>query len=82
MPNLVWQWGRRTVRPYVTGGAGLIHSKFSGFGRGLSANEYFVSAGFGTKIYLDDKWFLSPEVRVGWEAHIRFSVGLGYTWRP
>jgi hypothetical protein len=78
MPNVVWQWGTARVRPYVTGGVGLMHSNFGGF----SSNEGFVSVGFGTKVYLDERWFVAPEARIGWEPNVRFSVGLGYTWRP
>jgi hypothetical protein len=81
MPNFVWQWGRGRVRPYLTGGIGLIHSKWP-FANGFSTNEALVSGGFGTKVYVDDRWFLAPEIRIGWEPHVRFSVGLGYTWRP
>ena len=81
MPNLVWQWGRRRVRPYVTGGVGLIHSKWTS-GSDFTTNTTFVSGGFGTKVYLDDRWFVAPEVRIGWEFHVRFSASLGYTWRP
>jgi hypothetical protein len=79
MPNLFWQWGRGRVRPYMTGGAGLIYSKWS---RRFSTSEWMVSGGFGTRVYVDDRWFVAPEVRVGWEPHLRFSVGIGYTWRP
>ena len=77
IPNLVWQWGRGTVRPYVTGGIGFMYSRGN---FGFSGNSSFVSGGFGAKVYLNDRWFLAPEARIGWEPHIRFSVGTGYTW--
>jgi hypothetical protein len=78
MPNLVWQWGRGRVRPYVIGGLGLIRSDTSGF----SDTAGFISVGLGTKVYMNDRWFIAPEARLGWEPHARLSVGVGYTWRP
>lgn len=41
------------------------------------SNEVFLQIGGGAKIYLNDTWFVSPEARIGWEPHLRLSVGLG-----
>ena len=44
-------------------------------------NEIFLQTGGGAKIYLNDTWFVSPEARIGWEPHIRLTIGVGYTFR-
>jgi hypothetical protein len=68
--------GSRVV-PYVVGGPGVMHTSESLF----STTEWFVSGGGGVKIFLADRWYVAPEFRVGWEPHVRFSVGVGYVWR-
>jgi hypothetical protein len=80
-PNLVWDFGGRRMAPYVTGGIGVIRSSDSGFLRSFSNTDAVVSAGGGAKVYLNDGWFVAPEARIGFEAHVRLSVGVGYTWR-
>lgn len=81
LPSVNWDFRTGRVVPYVTGGAGLLHSvnrnEFSSF----SSTEGFLSAGFGVRIYLNDGWFVAPEARVGTDFHGRASVGLGYSYR-
>ena len=80
MPNVVWDFGGERVVPYVTGGIGLLRTSDGGFIGGFSHTEGTISVGIGTKIYLNDRWFVAPEARLGFEAHVRASVGVGYTW--
>ena len=68
--------GARVV-PYVIGGLGMLWHRSSGAFGTFSANHGFASSGFGTKVYVNDRWFVSPEFRIGWEAHVRFTVSVG-----
>jgi hypothetical protein len=81
MPNVVYDFGGSRVVPYVTGGVGLLRTTDSGFARPFTHNEAAVTGGGGVKLYLTDRWFVAPEARIGFEAHIRLSAGIGYTWR-
>ena len=81
MPNFVWDFGGRRVVPYVTGGIGVMRSSDSGFGRSFSNTDAVVSGGLGAKFYVNRNWFIAPEARLGFEAHVRLSAGVGYTWR-
>ena len=76
--NANWDFGTGRVTPYVSGGIGFVRSRFSTF----FSNEGFLQIGGGAKIYLSDKWFVSPEARIGWEPHARLSIGIGYKLRP
>lgn len=86
LPNVAWDFRSGRIRPYVTGGAGLLRfvQRFPGAPPGsipgFSVSQWHISAGFGTKIYVQRGWFVAPEFRVGWEPHARFSVGVGYTF--
>lgn len=81
-PAVVWDFGGRRVVPYVLAAGGVIRSSFNFGGPAFSTTEGFFSGGGGVKVYLDDRWFVAPEARIGWEPHIRLSIGLGYSWRP
>ena len=80
MPNFVYDFGGSRVVPYVTGGVGLMWTKDRGLFRSTNT-EVAASGGVGVKFYLNDRWFVAPEARIGWEPHIRISAGIGYTWR-
>ena len=77
-PMVVYEWGRGKVRPYVTGGVGLLRADYSGYG----GNEGYLTGGLGVKVYLNERWFFTPDWRFGISPHMRFSAGVGYTWRP
>jgi hypothetical protein len=78
--NLGWDFRTGRVVPYVSGGLGWMRSSF-GISPKFSSNEGFIQLGGGLKIYVTDAWFVAPDVRVGWEPHVRVSVGIGYTFR-
>jgi hypothetical protein len=78
LPNINADLGRGRVVPYVSIGLGVARSRYSRF----TDTEAFLSGGGGVKVYLDDRWFIAPEFRIGWEPHARFSVGIGRSWRP
>ena len=78
--NLGWDFRTGRIVPYVSGGLGWMRSRF-GISPTFSSNEGFIQLGGGVKIYVTDAWFVAPDVRVGWEPHVRVSVGIGYTFR-
>ena len=59
--------------PYLIVGAGLIRYRMDRF----SYNEWFVSGGLGTRIYFKPNWYVAPELRIGWEPHIRLTGSMG-----
>jgi hypothetical protein len=58
-----------------------MRSRFGMFAPTFFSNEGFLQIGGGAKIYLNEAWFISPEARIGWEPHLRVSIGVGYTFR-
>jgi hypothetical protein len=68
--------GSRVV-PYVIAGPGLIHTRDLFF----STTEFYVTGGGGVKLFVTDRLYVAPDFRIGWEPHMRFSVGLGYVLR-
>ena len=79
--NANWDFRTGRVTPYVSGGIGFMRSRFRMFTPTFFSNEVFLQIGGGAKIYLNDTWFVSPEARIGWEPHVRLSIGVGYTFR-
>ena len=71
--------GIRRVSPYVVAGGGLMRhqSEFIEF----VAHEAAVTGGIGVRIALDERWYIAPEARLGWEPHTRLSANVGYTFR-
>ena len=79
---------RERVVPYVIGGVGLLHHR-GRFNRltptgivqdTVSSNSWTANGGAGVKIYLTDRLFIAPDVRVGWEPVLRGTVSIGYTF--
>lgn len=78
------------IVPYVIAGIGVINnrSRFSGqdFDTGAprefdtSFTSWTASAGGGVKIFLTDRFFISPEVRVGREPSVRGTINVGYVF--
>ena len=76
--------------PYVIGGVGVLHNKGRVFGNDFVTREPFVreisfttwtaSAGGGLKIFLTDRLFLSPELRLGREPTARATINVGYVF--
>lgn len=70
--------GRRVrVMPYLVA-AGGYQRMTNQVGTGpFTSSEGSVSGGFGARIHLDDRWFVAPEFRMGWELHFRYGATLG-----
>jgi hypothetical protein len=76
--------------PYGIAGAGVLHNKGRVFGsdfetgapfvREISFTTWTVSAGGGVKIFLTNRLFVSPELRLGREPTVRASISVGYVF--
>jgi len=75
---------------YGIGGAGVLHNKGRVFGsdfetgvpfvREIKFTTWTVSAGAGLKIFLTDRLFVSPELRLGREPTVRATINVGYVF--
>ena len=80
----------KRVVPYVIGGAGVLHNRGRVFGsdfvtrvpfvREIKFTTWTVSAGGGLKIYLTNRLFVSPELRLGREPTVRATINVGYVF--
>jgi hypothetical protein len=70
----------RAASPYFVADGGLMVSRLT-FVRASDFwfREGAVSFGGGVRINLTPRVFVAPEVRLGWEPHIRFTATVG--WR-
>ena len=76
--------------PYGIAGAGVLHNKGRVFGSDFVTGAPFVreiefttwtaSAGGGLKIFLTDRLFVSPELRLGREPTFRATINVGYVF--
>jgi len=77
--------------PYVITGIGVEHHRdqftyndfFNGnvlVTRKVSSNTVSINAGVGAKLFLTDRLFVAPDVRVGYEPTFRATVSVGYVF--
>jgi len=81
---------RKRFVPYVIGGAGVLHNRGRVFRSDFATGAPFVreikfttwtaSAGGGLKIFLTDRLFVSPELRLGREPTVRATINVGYVF--
>jgi len=81
---------RKRLVPYVIGGAGVLHNRGRVFGsdfvtgapfvREISFTTWTASAGGGVKIFLTNRLFVSPELRLGREPTFRATINVGYVF--
>ena len=70
----------RSVSPYFVADGGLmLHRDSFAFSSAYWSNEGAVSFGGGARVDVTPRMFIAPEVRIGWEPHVRVSVNVG--WR-
>jgi hypothetical protein len=83
LPNLNFDFRRppARVRPFVVFGVGLtwVRNRFGTFRS--SHTGWHGSGGGGVKVFLNRRWFVAPDFRIGVEPHSRFTVGIGYEFR-
>lgn len=65
------------VTPYWIVGAGILHHR----GAFFSGTTLTGGAGIGVRVFVSERWFVAPEVRLGWEPFMRATVSLGYVLR-
>ena len=70
----------RQVRPYIIGGAGLLHHRDEFNFRKFTDNEWTVNGGFGVKMFLTPKMFIAPEFRLGLETTLRAAGSVGFVF--
>jgi len=63
--------------PYVVAGAGVFHQSSKYFGQTFSSTEGGFTAGGGARVWLGPSVYVAPELRIGWEPHIRATVTVG-----
>jgi hypothetical protein len=72
---------RENVVLYVSGGAGLLHQRDRfGPGPAFSGNEVIVNGGIGVQIHFSERFFISPEFRIGFEPLFLGTVNIGYSF--
>jgi hypothetical protein len=70
----------RRVQPYFIGGIGVLANRTRFFGGTVTGKDLSASAGFGVRVFLNERWFLTPEARIGWEPVARATFGIGYAF--
>jgi len=70
---------------FFTAGAGYLRQRtIVGSGPGSTALQPFTSGeatfsgGIGARIALGERFFVAPEVRIGWEPEMRFVAMIGF----
>jgi hypothetical protein len=69
----------RKAVPYMVAGVGAMRHSNQFGDRKFTHTEPAFTLGFGLRIAAGDRWFFAPEARIGWEAHSRLGVTVG--WR-
>jgi hypothetical protein len=76
-PNFALDFARNgRVIPYVIGGVGWMHSDF----RRFTTDDIFINGGFGAKLFLTEHIYFAPEIRSGWEPHLKLTGTFGFTF--
>jgi hypothetical protein len=80
----------KRVVAYGIGGAGVLHNRGRVFRsdfvtgapsvREISFTTWTASAGAGVKIFLTNRLFVSPELRLGREPTVRATINVGYVF--
>ncbi len=69
--------GPPRITPFLVAGGGFFqHTERVGTGDFTSREGAFTTGG-GVRVFVTDNLYVSPEVRIGWELHIRTSFALG-----
>lgn len=72
---------RRRFTPYLVAGAGFFrHSDEFLRGTFVSYEGAFTGGG-GARVFLSDRVYVAPELRVGWELHLRATATVGVSVR-
>jgi hypothetical protein len=79
VPNLIYEFRRGAkIAPYLIGGAGILrHYERHPYWSWVSNGKTF-GFGFGTKIFISQRFYVAPEARFGWEPFLRIGGSIGY----
>jgi Outer membrane protein beta-barrel domain len=81
IPHLSFDFlSREKVRPYIIGGAGLMHHSQKIGPIRFSNNEWVGDGGIGVKLFFTPRLFVAPEFRVGFETIFRVAGVIGFTF--
>ncbi len=81
VPHLAFDLrSRGRATPYFLIGAGLSHHRDRFGSTTFTNNEWTMDGGFGVKVFLKDRVFVSPEVRLGFEPLVRFTGSVGFVF--
>ncbi len=75
--NVTYAFRTSGVTPFVVAGAGIFRHSQRFANDTFSSTEGGWTAGGGVRMPLGSGWYLAPEVRTGWEPHLRIHVGVG-----
>jgi hypothetical protein len=65
--------------PYLVAGVGLMRHSDESL-RDFVVHEWAFTGGIGLRIALNERWYVAPEARLGWEPHARLSGSVGYAF--
>jgi hypothetical protein len=74
--DLLESSGRRVV-PYAIAGAGWATMQTEVGTGAYRSSEFALTAGGGVRFALGRRVYIAPEVRTGWETHLRYGVTVG-----
>ena len=69
--------GMRRANPFVVVGGGLFQHRQRFQSGEFTSTEGSFTGGGGVRVWLTDRVYIAPEVRIGWELHVRGSLALG-----
>jgi hypothetical protein len=70
--------GPPPLNPYLVAGGGLFQHRDELRRGTFTSNEAAFTVGGGLRVFLNDRVYIAPEVRVGWELHLRTTVAIGF----
>ena len=82
--NLTFDLGRSgaagppRLNPFLVAGGGLFRHTDDFNGVAFTSTEAAFTAGGGLRVFLTDRVYIAPEVRIGWELHLRTSISVGF----
>jgi hypothetical protein len=71
--------GARPMTPFLVAGGGVFRHSDKFGGSTFTSTEGSFTGGGGIRVAIGRQFYVAPEVRIGWEPHVRFSVAAG--WR-
>jgi hypothetical protein len=82
VPNLIYEFRRGAKYiPYLIGGVGILRHYEKHPYWSWASNGKTFGFGFGTKIFVSQRFYVVPEVRFGWEPFLRIGGSIGYMIR-